>query len=45
MIRKIVLNVLKNDGVDYGKKRISLKRRMPKALHDQEYLKQFPNVL
>ena len=44
-IRKIALNVLKNDGVDYGKKRVSLKRRMLKALHDQEYLKQLLNVL
>ena len=45
IIRKIALNVLKNDEVDYGKKRVSLKRRMLKALHDQEYLKQLLNVL
>ena len=38
-ISKMALNVLKNDGVDYGTKRVSLKRRMLKALHDEEYLK------
>ena len=36
-IRKMAMNVLKNDGVDYGKKRVSLKRRMLKAALDDEY--------
>ena len=44
-IRKIALNVLKNDGVDYGTKRVSLKRRMLKAQHSEEYLKQLLNVM
>ena len=31
IIRKIALNVLKNDGVDYGKKRASLRTRTSRA--------------
>ena len=38
IIRKIVLGVLKNDGIDYGKKKVSLKRRMLHAIHDETYL-------
>ena len=44
-ISKIALNVLKNDGVDYGTKRVSLKRRMLKAVHDEEYLKRLLALL
>jgi predicted transposase YbfD/YdcC len=45
IIRKMALNVLKNDGVDYGKKRVSLKRRMFKAALDDEYRKQLISLL
>lgn len=38
IVRKIVLGLLKNDGIDYGKKKVSLKRRMLHAIHDEEYL-------
>lgn len=38
IVRKIVMGVLKNDGVDYGKKRVSLKRRMLRASCDEAYL-------
>ena len=38
IVRKIVMGVLRNDGVDYGKKRVSLKRRMLRAIHDEGYL-------
>lgn len=38
IIRKIVMGALRNDGVDYGKKRVSLKRRMLRAIHDEAYL-------
>ena len=41
----MALNVLKNDGVDYGKKRVSLKRRMFKAALDDEYRKQLISLL
>ena len=45
IIRKMALNVLKNDGVDYGKKRVSLKRRMLKAALDDEYRKKLISLL
>ena len=45
IIRKMALNVLKNDGVDYGKKRVSLKRRMLKAANDDQYLKQLIGLI
>lgn len=38
IVRKIVLGLLNNDGIDYGKKRVSLKRRMLHAIHDDGYL-------
>ena len=41
----MALNVLKNDGVDYGKKRVSLKRRMLKAANDGQYLEQLIRLL
>ena len=44
-ISKMALNVLKNDGVDYGKKRVSLKRRMLKAANDDQYLKQLIGLI
>ena len=45
IIRKMALNVLRNDGVDYGKKRVSLKRRMLKAANDDQYLKQLIGLI
>ena len=44
-VRKMAMNVLKNDGVDYGKKRVSLKRRMLKAALDDEYRAQLVSLL
>lgn len=35
---RIVMGALRSDGVDYGKKRVSLKRRMLHAIHDEAYL-------
>ncbi len=45
IISKMALNVLKNDGVDYGKKRVSLKRRMLKAANDNHYLEQLIRLI
>jgi len=44
-VRKMAMNVLKNDGVDYGKKRVSLKRRMLKAALDDGYRAQLVSLL
>lgn len=33
----MTLWLLNNNGIDYGKKRVSLKRRMLRAVHDKEY--------
>ena len=38
MVRKMILGLLRNDGIDYGKKKVSLRRRMLRATHDEEYL-------
>ena len=38
IIRKIVMGALRNDGIDYGKKCVSLKRRMLRASRDDGYL-------
>ena len=38
MVRKMILGLLRNDGVDYGNKKVSLKRRMLRAAHDETYL-------
>lgn len=35
---KIALNVLANDGFDHGKKKLSVKRKMLKAMLNQKYL-------
>ena len=45
IIRKLALNILKNDGVDYEKKRVSLKRRMLKATNDDQYLERLISLL
>lgn len=38
IVRKMILGMLRNDGIDYGKKKVSLRRRMLRATHDEEYL-------
>ena len=35
---EMTLGLLNNDGIDYGKKRVSLKQRMLCAIYDQKYL-------
>ena len=44
-VRKMAMNVLKTDGSDYGKKRVSLKRRMFKAALADEYQAQLVSLL
>ena len=34
----MTLGQLNNDGIDYGKKRVSLKRRMLRTIYDQKHL-------
>ena len=38
IVRKTALGLLNNDGIDYGRKRVSLRRRMHRAVHDMDYL-------
>lgn len=38
IISKMATNILRNDGVDYGKKRVSVRRRMLKASFEEQYL-------
>lgn len=44
-VRKIVMGMLKNDGVDYKGKNVSLKLRMQRATHDQQYLEKLLELL
>jgi hypothetical protein len=40
--KEMTIEQLNNDGIDHGKKRVSLKCRMPRAVHDKEYRESLP---
>ncbi len=42
---KLALNILKNDGYDHGKKKISIRRKMNKAVLNREYLAHLLSLL
>jgi predicted transposase YbfD/YdcC len=45
IISKMATNILRNDGVDYGKKRVSVRRRMLKASFEEQYLELLISLL
>lgn len=42
---KLALNILKNDGYDHGRKKISIRRKMTKAVLNREYLAHLLSLL